>query len=224
MSTSSITFPAQGGVNCHLAAGSVRAEYTDRLSQKLEALNSRLERANRIHAPYAAVDFVTTDLLDIDQTQTSAAVRADSQAVTLKERATSTNAVIQTQGFSTSDGTAQAISTDNSLYRVQVLDSGIPTGTSSLQLVQSLSMTVLTFDLAAMPPTPGFVVSASPDGTTFTQATQVSVNGYRLTAWFPPMEMLYISLAITPAAPDTLVHGAKWKTRQKCTQFDKESI
>jgi hypothetical protein len=65
-------------------------------------------------------------------------------------------------------------------------------------------MMVLTFDLAAMPPTPGFVVSASPDGTTFTQATQVSVNGYRLTAWFPPMEMLYISLAITPAAPDTL--------------------
>jgi hypothetical protein len=35
--------------------------------QKLEALNSRLERANRIHAPYTAVDFVTTDLLDIDQ-------------------------------------------------------------------------------------------------------------------------------------------------------------
>ena len=47
-------------------------------------------------------------------------------------------------------------------------------------------------------------VAASPDGTTFTQANQVSMNGYRLTAWFTPMEMRYITLAITPAAPDTL--------------------
>ena len=30
------------------------------------------------------------------------------------------------------------------------------------------------------------------------------MNGYRLTAWFTPMEMRYITLAITPAAPDTL--------------------
>ena len=173
-------------------------------NQKLEALNSRLQQANRIQAPYTAVSFVTTDFLNIDQTLTSATVRADSQAVTLKERSTSTNAVIQTQGFSTSDGTAQSISTDNSLYRVQVTDGSIPTGVFNLQLIAALDMTVLTFDLAAMPPTPVFAVSASPDGITFTPALRVSMNGYRLTAWFPPMEMLYITLAITPAAPDTL--------------------
>ena len=172
--------------------------------QQVEALNSRLQRANRISAPYTTVDFVTTDFLDIDQTQTSATVRADAQAVTLKERSTTTNAVIQNQTFATSDGTAEAISTDNSLYRVSTTDGSIPTGTFTLQLAQSLNMTVLTFDLAAMPPTPTFAVSASPDGTTFTPAIQVSMNGYRLTAWFAPMEMLYITLAITPAAPDTL--------------------
>ena len=172
--------------------------------QQVEALNSRLQRANRISAPYTTVNFVTTDFLDIDQTQTSATVRADAQAVTLKERSTTTNAVIQNQTFATSDGTAEAISTDNSLYRVSTTDGSIPTGTFTVQLVQSLNMTVLTFDLAAMPPTPSFVVSASPDGTTFTQANQVSMNGYRLTAWFTPMEMRYITLAITPAAPDTL--------------------
>jgi hypothetical protein len=172
--------------------------------QQVEALNSRLQRANRISAPYTTVNFVTTDFLDIDQTQTSATVRADAQAVTLKERSTTTNAVIQNQTFATSDGTAEAISTDNSLYRVSTTDGSIPTGTFTVQLVQSLNMTVLTFDLAAMPPTPSFVVSASPDGTTFIQANQVSMNGYRLTAWFTPMEMRYITLAITPAAPDTL--------------------
>ena len=172
--------------------------------QQVEALNSRLQRANRISPPYTTVDFVTTDFLDIDQTQTSATVRADAQAVTLKERSTTTNAVIQNQTFATSDGTAEAISTDNSLYRVSTTDGSIPTGTFTLQLAQSLNMTVLTFDLAAMPPTPTFAISASPDGTTFTPAVQVSMNGYRLTAWFAPMEMLYITLAITPAAPDTL--------------------
>jgi hypothetical protein len=172
--------------------------------QQVEALNSRLQRANRISPPYTTVDFVTTDFLDIDQTKTSATVRADAQAVTLKERSTTTNAVIQNQTFATSDGTAEAISTDNSLYRVSTTDGSIPTGTFTLQLAQSLNMTVLTFDLAAMPPTPTIAISASPDGTTFTPAVQVSMNGYRLTAWFAPMEMLYITLAITPAAPDTL--------------------
>ena len=172
--------------------------------QQVEALNSRLQRANRISPPYTTVNFVTTDFLDIDQTQTSATVRADAQAVTLKERSTTTNAVIRNQTFATSDGTAEAISTDNSLFRVNTTDGSIPTGTFTVQLAQSLNMTVLTFDLAAMPPTPVFKVSASPDGTTFTQAVQVSMNGYRLTAWFTPMEMRYITLAITPAAPDTL--------------------
>jgi hypothetical protein len=47
-------------------------------------------------------------------------------------------------------------------------------------------------------------VSASLDGATYVQATRVSMNGYRLTAWFPPTEIKYVSLAITPAAPDTL--------------------
>ena len=96
--------------------------------QQVEALNSRLQRANRISPPYTTVDFVTTDFLDIDQTQTSATVRADAQAVTLKERSTTTNAVIQNQTFATSDGTAEAISTDNSLYRVSTTDGSIPTG------------------------------------------------------------------------------------------------
>ena len=122
--------------------------------QQVEALNSRLQRANRISPPYTTVNFVTTDFLDIDQTQTSATVRADAQAVTLKERSTTTNAVIQNQTFATSDGTAEAISTDNSLYRVNTTDGSIPTGTFTVQLAQSLNMTVLTFDLAAMPPTP----------------------------------------------------------------------
>src|ERR1017187_6523864 len=56
------------------------------LQQKLEALNSRRQRANRILTPYTAVNFVVTDFLNIDQTLTSATVRADTQAVTLKER------------------------------------------------------------------------------------------------------------------------------------------
>lgn len=172
--------------------------------QKVEALNSRRQRANRVKAPFTAAEFIISDFLDLDQTNTSATVRADSQAVTLQEKATETNAVIQSQGFATSDGTAEPIATDNSLYRVQTTDGSTPVGTFTLELLESLEMSVLTFDLAAMPPTPSFVVSASSDGATYVQASQVSMNGYRLTAWFPLMKMRFITVAITPAAPDTL--------------------
>src|ERR1035441_8212387 len=74
--------------------------------QKVEALNSRRQRANRAQVPYTAVNFVATDFLDVDQTQTSATVRADAQAVTLQERSVTTNAVVQSQLFATSSGTA----------------------------------------------------------------------------------------------------------------------
>jgi hypothetical protein len=172
--------------------------------QRVEALNSRRQRANRIGSPYIPVEFVTTDLLDIDQTQTSATVRADSQAVILRERPTPASAVVLQQQFSTSDGTAESLSTNNTIYRVGTSDGSIPVGTFTLQLTELLNLSVITFDFAAMPSTPAVVVSASADGVNYVAATNTSLNGDRLTAWFAPMEMMYVTVAVTPATPDTL--------------------
>ena len=121
--------------------------------QQVEALNSRLQRANRISAPYTTVNFVTTDFLDIDQTQTSATVGPTHRPGCKREIHNDERCHLEPDlchlGWN-----GQAISTDNSLYRVSKTDGSIPTGTFTVQLVQSLNMTVLTFDLAAMPPTP----------------------------------------------------------------------
>jgi hypothetical protein len=184
--------------------GTYRTDSLVSFEQRVEALNSRRERANRVKSSYVAVRFVATDLLDMDQTQTSATVRADTQAVTLQERQTATNAIVQQQTFSTSDGTAESISVDNSMYMVSTSDGLIPTGTFTLKLLQALNLTVLTFDLSAVPAKSTVVVSASPDGINYTAAVQTSMNGYRLTAWFSPMNMRYITLAVTPSAPDVL--------------------
>ena len=57
--------------------GTYRTDSLVSFEQRVEALNSRRERANRVKSSYVAVRFVATDLLDMDQTQTSATVRAD---------------------------------------------------------------------------------------------------------------------------------------------------
>jgi len=137
--------------------------------QQVEALNSRLQRANRISAPYTSVNFVTTDFLDIDQTQTSATVRADAQAVTLKERST-TRRSLQNQTFCHLGWNGRGhLDGQTRLYRVSTTDGSIPTGTFTVQLVQSLNMTVLTFRFGCHASDAELRGLGIADGTTFTR-------------------------------------------------------
>lgn len=55
-----------------------------------------------------------------------------------------------------------------------------------------------------MPSNPTIVVYGSADGVNLVQASQVSLNGYRVNAWFPSKNIRYLQIRITPAMPDTL--------------------
>lgn len=181
-----------------------RLETLIEFEQRMQALSGRRQRANRTAPPRELVSFVVSDFFDIDQTLTTATIRADAQSATLKERTVTTQATIKTQGFTPSSGTVEPISAQGSLFRVHTDDGTLPTGTFSLQLFSPLTLTLLVFDLSALASQPDIVVSASTDGVVYTPARKTEINGDRLTAWFDPLEMLYIQLAITPTHPDTL--------------------
>lgn len=181
-----------------------RLETLMTFERRLAALNGRRQRANRILAPRVAARFVVSDLLDLDQAQTTATVRADVQAVTLRERQTPVSTVVRAQRFAVTSGAAEAMDTAGNLYRVYADDGSVPTGTFELELAEPLNLALLVFDLAAMPSEPTITVEVSTTGTTYTPATQTQVNGYRLTAWLAPQVVRFVRLHLTPSHPDTL--------------------
>src|ERR1035438_4004486 len=95
-----------------------------RFEQGLGALNSRRQRAFRLPSSDIAARFIVSDLLDVDQTTTSATLRAASQAVTLRERNRPASPAIQSQKFSTSAGMTEQF---NGMYRVTTTDGSTPT-------------------------------------------------------------------------------------------------
>ena len=109
-----------------------------RFDQGLSALNSRQQLAARINAPDIVCRFVISDMLDIDQTLTSAAVRADAGAVTLRERRKPSNAAIRNLVFSSSAG---AVEQFNNMYRVHVVDDSKPVGTFQIELFNPSELT-----------------------------------------------------------------------------------
>ena len=172
--------------------------------RRLSAMNGRRQRSNRVMTPRTAVRFVVSDFQDIDQAQTTATVRADAQAVTLREREVPSDATIREKRFSVNSGVAEAMGTAGNLYRAYSDDGTIPTGTFELELVDPLNLTLLVFDLAAMPSDPTIVVEVSSNGTTYVSAKQTNLNGYRLTAWLAPTVVRFVRVVLTPSHPDTL--------------------
>jgi hypothetical protein len=172
-----------------------------RFDQGLSALNSRQQRAARINAPDIVCRFVTSDMLDIDQTLTSAAVRADAGAVTLRERQKPSNAAIKNLTFSSNTG---AIEQFNNMYRVHVVDGSTPVGTFQIELFNPSELTLVVFDIVSMPSDPGIRVFASADGVTQVEASAISRSRYRVNAWFPAMAVKYLQIQIAPTHPDTI--------------------
>ena len=142
-----------------------------------------------------------SDFVDIDQAHTTATVRVNTESVTLRERATPSDAVILTTTFSCSDGT---IAQSNGVYSVTVSDRSVPLGVFKLQLTTAYNLSLVTFDILSMPSSPQIVVRTSPNDVTYTDAPQVSQNGYQVTAWFPLASVKFIRLEMTPSVPDTL--------------------
>lgn len=172
--------------------------------RRLSALNLRRQRANRANTPRVVGNFVVSDMLSVDQGNSSASIRIDTQSVTLRERRNSTSAVVRTTSFSSDVGTVESIDSESSLFRVHTDNGDTPTGTFTLDLQTPLDLTLLVFDIAAMPSEPTIQVQASTNGVSFVDATQIARNGYRLNAWLSPMEVKTIRLVITPTHPDEI--------------------
>jgi hypothetical protein len=179
----------------------VRQTTIAEFEQGLTALNGRHQRANRVLAADLAGQFVVSDFLDIDQTLTSATVRADSQAVTLRQRKTAPPALIDNQTFTSSAGSVEKF---GNLYQVYLPNDSVPTGTFQIKFAATVDLSLLVFDLLLTPSNPAISVQVSPDGVYYTSATKVTRNGARVSAYLPPVEIRFLTIAITPSMPDNI--------------------
>jgi hypothetical protein len=169
----------------------------------LSALNARQQRSARVEASGVVARFVVSDLLDIDQGQTTATVRADTGTATLRERRAPGRVLVSSTAFTSSSGTVQAIDAKGRLFSVYNA-TGIPKGTFNLTLASLVNVSLLTIDISAMASSPSVAVSVSSNGLTWIPATAVSLSGYRLNVWLPDTPTKYIQMAITPSHPDNL--------------------
>jgi hypothetical protein len=160
-------------------------------------------RAARVLPQGVAVRFVVSDFNDIDQSQTTATIRADTAAATLRERREPSQVLVSSTSFTASSGTVEAINSGSTLFSVSS-PSGIPTGTFNLTLASLIDVSLLTIDIAAMSSLPNITVSVSGNGLTWTPATTVALNGSRLNAWIPLVPTKYIQVVLTPTHPDNL--------------------
>lgn len=169
--------------------------------RRLGALNARRARAARIAAPGITVRFLVSDLNDIEQGQSSAALRADAGVATLHERGSHADVVIRQKKFSSSGGTVEQVGT---LFRVHTDDGSRPKGTFDIELAAPSVLTMIVFDIAAVPSGSEVTVAASADGLEYKTATTVSLNGYRVTAWLPEVEAKYLRISVLPSHADGL--------------------
>lgn len=172
--------------------------------RRLQATNARRVRAWRVMAAEQAAKIVVSDFTDIDQANTVVTVRADSASVSLKERSAPAEAVIQGTAFSVNSGDVQALNETQSIVRVTTSDGAAPTGQFDVTLVTALSISQLIIDVVATPGSPAITVATSSDGITYTTATQVTINGYRINSWLPSLKVKYIQMTVTPSHPDNL--------------------
>lgn len=173
--------------------------------RRLSAINSRRQRANRVKSSGVVARFVVSDFLDLDQGHTTATVRADASAATLRERNDPQDATVRALRFSTTTGVVEKLDAKDQLWRVHTTNGATPTGTFELELVNPVQLTLMVLDIAATPSSPTITVEVSPNGVTYTSATSVTLNGYRITAWIEPSKVRFVRLTITPSHPDNLL-------------------
>lgn len=165
------------------------------------AMNARNVRAQRVLPFGVAAEFLVSDFATIDQSTTTAEVRADGNGVSLKERQQPGQATVKSTTFTTSDGT---INQAGDLYQVTITDGGVPTGVFDIELVEAIDASLLIFDICNMPGRPQITVEVSQNGASYNQANTVTSNGYRILAWVTPQSTKFVRLTLVPSLPDTL--------------------
>jgi len=171
-------------------------------NQYLTAIQSKQQRAARVKATEIVALFPVSDFDSINQGLTTATVRIDTAAATLRERRIPSVALVTQTAFSSSSGMVTALNQNQTLLSVN--SSTVPTGTFTLQLQQAVALSVLTLELSAMSSSPTVVVQVSGDGLVYTPAANMSLNGSILNAWFPNTAVRFIQIILTPAQADSL--------------------
>ncbi len=166
---------------------SIQMETLLEIQKRLSALNGRRQRAFRVPSPDLAARFLVSDFLGTDQAQTTGSVRIDSASATLRERAESGQINLKATRFSTSSGTIQKA---GGLY--QVSSDSPPVGTFDLELGPPLNLSLLSFDVVSTPSTPEVSVGVSENGVTFSPASSLALNGYRINAWLVPATVRFV--------------------------------
>src|SRR3989442_6307046 len=79
------------------------------------------------------------------------------------------------------------------LYQV-TYDSNLspPVGTFDLELDPPLHLSLLSFDVVSTPSTPEVSVGVSENGVTFSPASSLALNGYRINAWLVPATVRFV--------------------------------
>jgi hypothetical protein len=174
------------------------------LQRRLNVLNGKAVRANDILPRNVLANFGVTDLMGIDQFQTTCELRADAGVATLSERIAYKSLVPDTVTFTSNLGNVQAIDTDFNLYQVYSTEGATPTGTFNIQLANPLELSILVFDLSSLSSSPQIQVLVSNAGVNFNEAISYSISGYNLIAYLTVQTVNYIKLILTPSQPDNL--------------------
>lgn len=178
-------------------------------NNKLVVLNNKKIQSNRIGEIGVPAKFLVTDFQDINQSRTTASIRADVGGVSLQERREPTEATINKITFSTSVGTADVLNqvvADKSGLKLlyKVMADTVPTGIFNIQLNEALGSSLILFDIIDSPADPDIKAFVSTNGISYVEAKSVNKYGYRLAAIFDPQEVKYIRLQISPSLPDIL--------------------
>lgn len=173
-----------------------------RFENNLIALNGRRQQAARVLGKDTAGRFLVTDFLALDPVQTSASVRADVGAATLRERVDSTEATVKNARF---DSSVSSYEPFGDYYRVIAPGGTPPVGTFLIELTEASQLNLVVLDLLATPGRPEITVEGSNDGIKFTAAQSVGVHGYRAVAWMPAQTSVrFLRIRMTPNQPDTI--------------------
>jgi hypothetical protein len=177
-----------------------RLEMLVTFEQYLSALNAKRQRADRLMPSNVLGRFLVSNFESIQQSASTATVRADTGSATLRERGNPEQATVRSTKFSASAGVVEQA---GQMYRVYS-ETGPPTGTFLIEFAGERMINLLVLDTVSLVSDPTISVSASQDGVVYTEARSVSRNGYRINAWLSPATVRYVRVAITPTHPDTL--------------------
>lgn len=164
-------------------------------------INSKRVMANRMLGPSIPISISAGDFACIDQGSTTASLRGDSGSCTNRETLVDFT-TFTTFNFTSNVGSVSSIDTAGQLF--QVVSSTIPIGQFNMQMPNVISTNLVVFDMLSSPGMPTIVVEVSPDGVNYTSFTNISVNGYQVSASGTNTDTNYVRITVTPTAPDLL--------------------